>query len=121
MAFVAKRKTIHWLRLGLASVGLVLAGLFAVAGVQAADLDHPYYRYHHRRLPPPPVVFLPTPPSCKVVPLPEMNLFNEVTRAGIQNVCVSRGVYADSFWPYASSYWRPNHRQGYGPESGLPW
>jgi hypothetical protein len=55
------------------------------------------------------------------VPLPQMNLFNEVTRAGVQNVCVSRGVYADGFWPYAPSYWRPNHRQGYGPESGLPW
>jgi hypothetical protein len=115
MAFVVNRKTTCWLRLGL-----VLAGLFAVAEVQAADLDHPYYR-HYRRLPPPPVAFLPTPPSCKVVPLPQMNLFNEVTRAGVQNVCVSRGVYADGFWPYAPSYWRPNHRQGYGPESGLPW
>ncbi len=113
MAFVVKRKTTRWLRLGL-----VLAGLFAVAEVQAADLDYPYHRY--RRHSPPPVAFLPTPPSCKVVPLPQMNLFNEVTRAGIQNVCVSRGVYADSFWPYAPSYWRPNHRQGYGPESWLP-
>ena len=118
MAFVVNRKTTRWLRLGLAS----LAGLPAFLrwrSVQAADLDHPYYR-HRRRLPPPPVAFLPTPPSCKVVPLPQMNLFNEVTRAGIQNVCVSRGVYADSFWPYAPSYWRPNHRQGYGPESWLP-
>ena len=115
MAFVVNRKTTCWLRLGF-----VLAGLWAMAEVQAADLDHPYYR-HYGRLPPPPVAFLPTPPSCKVVPLPQMNLFNEVTRAGVQNVCVSRGVYADGFWPYAPSYWRPNHRQGYGPESGLPW
>jgi hypothetical protein len=101
MAFVVNRKTTRWLRLGLGLIGLVLAGLWAMAEVQAADLDHPYYR-HYRRL-------------------PQMNLFNEVTRAGVQNVCVSRGVYADGFWPYAPSYWRPNHRQGYGPESGLPW
>jgi hypothetical protein len=92
MAFVVKRKITRGFRLGL-----VLAGLFAMAEVQAADLDYPYRRYRRHLPPPPPVAFLPTPPSCKVVPLPQMNLFNEVTRAGIQNVCVSRGVYADSF------------------------
>ncbi len=109
MAFMVNRKTIRGLWLGT-----VLAGLFAVIGVQAADLDHPYY--HHRRHlpPPPPVAFLPPPPpSCKIVPLPQMNLYNEVTRAGIQNVCISRGVYADSFWPYAPPYWRPNPHEGY--------
>jgi hypothetical protein len=104
MAFMVNERTIR--RLGLA-----LAGVVTVASVQAADLDHPYYR--HRRHLPPPVAFLPVPPSCKIVPLPQMNLYNEVTRAGVQNVCISRGVYADSFWPYAPPYWRPNPHEGY--------
>jgi hypothetical protein len=110
---MVNRKTICGLRLGLALIGLVLAGLLAMTGAQAADLDHPYYRHRRHLPPPPPAAFLPPPPSCKIVPLPEMNLYNEVTRAGIQNVCISRGVYADSFWPYAPPYWRPNPHQGY--------
>ncbi len=110
MAFMVKRKTIRGLRLGF-GFGLVLAG---VTGLQAADLDYPYHRYQRR--PPPPVGFLPPPPGCRILPEPQMNLHNEVTRAGIQNVCISRGVYADSFWPYAPPYWRPNRRQGYAPE-----
>jgi len=77
---------------------------------QAADLDRPYYRP-----PPPPAALLPPPPSCEIIAQPQMNLYNEVTRTGIQEVCVTRGVYADHFWPYAPPYWRPNHRQGYGP------
>ncbi len=113
MAFMVNKKIIRGLRLGLASIGLVLAGLLAMTVARAADLDHPYYRHRRHLPPPPPVAFLPPPPSCKIVPLPEMNLYNEVTRAGIQNVCISRGVYADSFWPYAPPYWRPNPHQGY--------
>jgi hypothetical protein len=93
-------------------LGFVLGALTLATSLQAADLDHPYYRYR-RHAPPPPVAFLPTPPSCKIVPQPEMNLYNEVIRGGIQNVCISRGVYADSFWPYAPPYWRPNPHQGY--------
>jgi hypothetical protein len=96
----------------------VIVGLSLCGAARAADLDHPYY-------PPPPVAVapgcLPVPPSCRIIPQPEMNLYNEVVRAGIQRVCVSRGVYADSFYPYAPPYWRPNHRQGYGPESDWPW
>jgi hypothetical protein len=105
MAFMVNEKQIR----GLC---LVLAGIIMATSVRAADLDHPYYR-HRRRLPPPPVALLPVPPSCKVVIQPEMNLYNEVIRAGIQNVCISRGVYADSFWPYAPPYWRPNPHEGY--------
>ncbi len=90
MAFMVNRKIIRGLRLGLASIGLVLAGLLAMTVARAADLDHPYYRHRRHLPPPPPVAFLPPPPSCKIVPLPEMNLYNEVTRAGIQNVCISR-------------------------------
>jgi hypothetical protein len=90
---------------------LVLASLLISAVAHAADLDRPYHRY--RRPPPPPLGWLPPPPSCKIVPEPEMNLFNEVTRDGIQRVCISRGVYADSFWPYAPPYWRPNPGKSY--------
>jgi len=113
MAQGKTRKDAH-LRLA----GAVLAA-FAAGGVaRAADLDHPYYR--PVAVAPNPLC-LPVPPSCRIIPQPEMNLYNEVTRAGIQRVCVSRGVYADSSYPYAPPYWRPNHRQGYGPESYWPW
>ena len=91
-------------------------GLFAALGAQAADLDYPYPHHNRHRPVPPPVAFLPPPPSCKIVQQPQMNLYNEVTHFGVQQVCISRGVYMDSFWPYAPPYWWPNHRQGYGPE-----
>jgi hypothetical protein len=105
------------IRFGLGAAATAICLLMG-SGASAADLDHPYYR-------PVPVapnpLCLPVPPSCRIVPQPEMNLYNEVTRVGIQRVCISRGVYADSFYPYAPPYWRPNHRQGYGPESDWPW
>ena len=91
-------------------LGLVLASL-SMGHAAAADLDRPYYR--HRPLPPD-VAFLSPPPSCKLVPEPQMNLFNEVTRYGVQRVCITRGVYTDSYWPYAPPYWWPNPRKGYG-------
>ncbi len=93
--------------------GLALACVCAAGAARGADLDRPYYRPPP---PPPPAALLSPPPSCEIVAEPQMNLYNEVTRTGIQRVCVSRGVYADHFWPYAPPYWRPNHRQGYGPE-----
>ncbi|QAY95375.1 hypothetical protein CWB41_06190 [Methylovirgula ligni] len=91
--------------------GLALACLCAAGAAWGADLDQPYYPPT-----PPPAVALSPPPTCDIVADPQMNLYNQVTRMGIQRVCVTRGVYADHFWPYAPPYWRPNHRQGYGPE-----
>ncbi len=41
MAFMVNKKIIRGLRLGLASIGLVLAGLLAMTVARAADLDHP--------------------------------------------------------------------------------
>jgi hypothetical protein len=65
--------------------------------------------------PAPPAASLSSPPPrCEIVLHPQMNHYNEVTRTGLQRVCVTRGVYADHFWPYAPPYWRPNPRQGYG-------
>ena len=99
-------------KIGLLS-GLALAWLCAAGAARGADLDQPYHP------PPPPAAASlapPPPPSCDIVADPQMNLYNQVTRMGIQRVCVTRGVYADHFWPYEPPYWRPNHRQGYGPE-----
>ncbi len=104
MAGAGVRTAGRWRRLAP-----LLAFALGAGAAQAADLDHRYY--------PPPRASagdLPPPPGCRLRAQPQMNLYNEVTRFGVQWVCISRGVYADSFWPYPPPYWaRPRWRSGY--------
>ncbi len=44
------------------------------------------------------------PPRCVVVPQPQMNLYNDVAWYRPIWVCASRGVSADTLWPYPWPY-----------------
>lgn len=69
--------------------------------LSAADLDRAY--------PPPPPAYaaersVGIDPRCRVIPQPELNLYGNTTRFRPTIVCMSRGLYADSFGPYPFSY-----------------
>ncbi len=84
----------HW-----RSVFLVAIGAFgATQPVLSADYDEAY------RAPRPPHVIAGEgqgrawiDPRCRIVPMPEANLFLDTTRFRPTLVCMSRGMIADSF------------------------
>jgi len=91
----------------LAAFSLAAALSATVASVQAADYDAPY----PRRPPPPAYAGNGVDPHCRVIPQPEHDLFGDTARFRPTLVCMSRGLYADSFGPYPFRY---PYTGGYG-------
>lgn len=83
-------------RLLLLARWLLIAALLGASAAQGADLG--------RRGPFPGPAFAPLGPRCRVVPQPQFNLYNDVTWYRPIRVCWSRGVFADTFWPYPWPY-----------------
>ncbi len=86
------------------SLGFAAAAMgFAIMGPQlarAADLDEAYQRprpYAAIRGAPGAVID----PRCRVIPQPELNLYGDTARFRPTLVCMSRGLLADSYGPYA--------------------
>ncbi len=48
-------------------------------------------------------------PRCRIVPQPELSLYGETARFRPTMICMSRGIFADSFAPYPfySPYYQP--------------
>jgi len=98
------------------------AALAAGPNVRAVDLDGAPAYTPVAPIPAPcpaPSVYADVGPSCRLVPQPQINVFNDVTRYRPIWVCQLRGVYADTFWPYhwpsESRLWfdgRPSLRGG---------
>jgi len=80
----------------------VMVLLMAFTPVRAADYDEAYHPPRPRAAAGNPVVILD--PRCRIVPMPEPNLFLDTTRFRPTIICMSRGMVADSFAPFPPSY-----------------
>jgi len=82
------------------SFAITAAGLLLILShAHAADLDSLY------KPPRGPAVIAGVPeapiePRCRVIEQPEANLFGDTTRFRPTVVCMSRGIYADTYKPY---------------------
>jgi hypothetical protein len=80
--------------------------LLSGSAAQAADLGRfgppgvpaPYPTGHYPR------GFAAVAPRCVLVPQPQFNLYNDVTWYRPIWVCASRGLQADTLWPYPWPY-----------------
>jgi len=88
--------TLQLYGLALAAIGIVTA----YGGVSAADYDQAYHPARPRAAAGTPGRM--AAPLCRVVPMPEADLFLDTTRFRPQVVCISRGMVADSFGPNPS-------------------
>lgn len=80
--------------LRLAAMGLLLGAW----PVQAADYDRGYAP------PPPPAPRFAIDPRCRVIPQPELDFYGNTARFRPTIICMSRGLFADSFGPYPFGY-----------------
>jgi hypothetical protein len=80
--------------------GLLLAAfaLMASSPGLAADYDQAYAEPRAAGRP-----FL-LDPRCRIIPQPELNLYGDTARFRPTMICMSRGLFADSFGPYPFHY-----------------
>lgn len=93
----------HRIRGAIASCAILCCALTGTIA-RAADLDRPALPPSPQRQPGPWAyqdegAFIPAHHGCRLVPQPQLNLFGDTTSFQPMWVCVSRGLYADTFPP----------------------